>query len=405
MSILEIDDIIYQILNQINIDNLDTIISLTIVNKQCYHFVTNTNLYKELIVLRKYYPRGYDFHDYCTIELMCKLNLENILKKELDSKQNAHYFLEKLIIGASTYGRINLLQLFIKDDFKITKFDKIIIDATEIAVEKGHIAILKWFYKFGYKFNNCWSVVKEAICNNQIDILKWFLNIGYKIEFSKYKILFIKEENTFEYDYPWSCNGMYVYSGPDLKRDKNGYFDLIKWLFEFGNGFKFPKTLLRYVIRNNHIHILDWIKNTGYEFQCFKDFILQDYCCNDHINVLEWCQKNRIGMKITDHFVIIATISGHINILEFLNSHVTKYYDKSNHCWINVHFKDFIYSIRKKNLKCIKFYDNCYESTLEKYNRSVNWYKKMGFDISRIKLIYGIKIKRKSKTDEICFSW
>ena len=397
MSILEIDDILYEIVNHIDID---IIFSLIIVNKSCHRFIINTNIHKELNILQKRFPNFHNYKKLSNIELLCELNLVNILKKEFILVHNY----DEIIMGASKHGRVNLLQFFIKHNHEIQNFES----AMNVAVEKGHVNVLEWFYDSDYKFKNCKIAIRIAMQNGQVDVIKWFCKMGYWIKYSKRYASILYEKTITKHDYLWYYNedNIYKYTDSDVKFIiKNDHFDLFKWLFELDNGLKLSDTLIEYIIAHDCIHILDWIKDKGFDFQ-YSPNVLEYYSFKNKVNVFEWLQKNEIIIKITNKLVVRATIFGYINVLEFLNTHELNYYhsnNKQNDIRISEfkHFKNFVYSICWTDLQHIS--SSCKIADFDKYENSLNWYRNLGIDVDQIEWIQRMKIVK--YRDTVQFSW
>ena len=395
MSILEIDDILYEIINHINIKHIKTIVSLVIINKSCHYFIINLKIYKELCVLQKRFPNFYDYANFCGIELLCELNLINVLKKVLIHDPKYHF--NEIITSASKHNRVNLLQYFTKHNHEIPNFES----AMNVAVKYGHVNVLEWFYELGYKFKNCKIAIKTAMENGQIDVVKWFCNMGYRIEYSNRYVLFLDEriQHISKHDHPWFYNEDYIYKYTEADVEfiiRNDHFDLLKWLFELNNGFKLSDALVNFIVANNYIHILDWIKNKGFDIQYASDILICS-CNNDNVNVLEWLQKNEIIIKITPAFVVRATIYGYIGVLDFLNTNELDYYHWNNIINANVisefkHFKNFVYSICWKHFQHFSCSYNI--GDFVKYECSLNWYTKSGFNLGQIEWIQHMKIEK-----------
>ena len=375
MSILGIDDIFYEIINHIHFNHLKTIVSLVIINKGCHHFIINLNIYKELNVLQKRFPNFHDYKRFGDAELLCELNLVNILKKEFVSIYYSKNIFNEIIIGASKHGRVNLLE---------------------------------WFYDSGYKFKNCKIAMRIAMQNGQVDVIKWFCDRNYRIKFSKRYTSILAEKTISEHKYPWFYNedNIYKYTESDVRfLIRNDYFVLLKWLFELDDGFKLSDILIECIIVHDRIHILDWIKDKGLDFQ-YSPNVLEDSCYKDNINVLELFQKNKIIIKITTKLVVRATVFGYIDVLNFLNAHEIDYYHLNNNVnYICIsefkHFKNFVYSISWIDLQHSSY--SCNIAGFIKYECSLNWYTQSGFNLGQIEWIQRMKIVK--YRDTVQFSW
>ena len=229
--------------------------------------------------------------------------------------------------------------------------------------------------------------IRKAMCNGQIDVIKWFYNLGYKFEYCTNYVSYLSKNK-----HRWFFNGDLVYRYTQLDLNfiiRKGYLDLFDWLFEIDEGFKFTDKFINIAIQYSHIHIMNWIKNKGYLFIYSFD-ALEHSCDNDNTSVLKWFKKHDIIIKITDVFIVEMTIHGYVNVLSFLNSNeINYYYDHDKHLSKSNSFKNFVNSI---NLKDTTF--NYKITVLEKYECSINWYKKAGFNINRIKWMCNMKIRK-----------
>ena len=46
-----------------------------------------------------------------------------------------------------------------------------------------------------------------------------------------------------------------------------------------------------------HVQVLEWLKNSGYEFK-YNKYAINEACYNEHIKILEWFIKNHNVKKV-----------------------------------------------------------------------------------------------------------
>ena len=76
----------------------------------------------------------------------------------------------------------------------------------------------------------------------------------------------------------------------------HGHVQVLEWFKNSGYEFKYDKTAINIASRYGHIHVLEWFKNSGYKFKYDKYAI--DYTSeNGHVKVLEWFKNSRYKLK------------------------------------------------------------------------------------------------------------
>ena len=146
MALHNINDINVEIISWIS--NLKLFLSLSILDKKSYILITNTSIYVELNMLKKYYTMVNKYNIILkkgTVNTYYRLGLINILKK---LKKNNEYFISDTGIDlASENGHINILKWFKNSGLELKYTD----DAIDWASEYDHINVLKWFKNSGLK--------------------------------------------------------------------------------------------------------------------------------------------------------------------------------------------------------------------------------------------------------------
>ena len=97
-----------------------------------------------------------------------------------------------------------------------------------------------------------------------------------------------------------------------------GYLNIIKILYNDTN-YQYPNDTIVLVCKNGHVNILEWFKNSGFEFRYTSDAI-DSATKNDHINVLDWFKNSGLEFRYTNHTINWASGNGHIHILNWFKN-------------------------------------------------------------------------------------
>ena len=155
-----------------------------------------------------------------------------------------------------------------------------------------------------------------------------------------------------------------------------------------------------YIIENackyGHIQVLEWFKNSGYEFNFYEsqifDFALQygnkwfknhgyefkfdcvpSYCAavNGNTQVLEWFKNSGYKFKYNSLTIGYASYNGHIEILEWFKNY-------------GYEFKYNKYAFTNKFLKILKFFSNNFNiKKLIKWSDKIIFIKTIKFKANR----------------------
>jgi len=136
--------------------------------------------------------------------------------KILMSRGIEHY--SNLAEYAAVYGRLTILELIPEDQYNTST-----VVAT--AAEYGHLNIIEWFYKNGYK--NVSNIALSAAKNGHNDIIKWATKRGFN---DFYKLAIIGA--------------------------KNGYIKIVEYAYE--NGADNVEEILNSAALNDHPDIVSW---------------------------------------------------------------------------------------------------------------------------------------------------
>jgi hypothetical protein len=127
------------------------------------------------------------------------------------------------------------------------------------------------------------------------------------------------------------------------------------------NKILYKNDIIQNASRYNHIDVLEWFKNSGYDFKNYSGYssiyfkvisrypFIQNYnaiveaCNHNHIQILEWFKNSGYEFKYDERSINNASHLGHLQVLEwFKNSgYKLKYYK---------------YSYETKFIKILKFY-------------------------------------------------
>ena len=97
---------------------------------------------------------------------------------------------------------------------------------------------------------------------------------------------------------------------------ENNHINILDWLKDSDLEFEYTENAIDSASTNGHINILEWFKNSNLEFK-YTDNAIDLASTNGHINILEWFLNSNLEFKYTDYAINLASKNGHINILEW----------------------------------------------------------------------------------------
>jgi hypothetical protein len=142
----------------------------------------------------------------------------------------------------------------------------------------------------------------------------------------------------------------YKNSGYEFKYDiwaiylasKNGHIQVLEWFKNFGYEFKYNNNAINNASRNGHIQVLEWFKNSGYEFK-YDENAIYYASIYGHIKVLEWFKNSGYEFKYNNDAINMASYYGQVEVL--------KWFKNSNYA-----FKYGEYVFTTNIIKILKFY-------------------------------------------------
>jgi hypothetical protein len=185
------------------------------------------------------------WHEIINFNVLCKTNLNIFVVKN-----DKALYKNDIIFNASKYGHVEILEWYKKSGYKF-KYDKNYI---YVASKNGHVEVLEWFKKSGYKFKYYKNSIYVASINNHIQILEWFKNSGYKFKYDESLINRASKYGQVEV-LKW-----FKKSGYKLKYDKKVITSFDTYYFNF--------YVLKFCVEN--INLKKLIKWINYESKSIK---------------------------------------------------------------------------------------------------------------------------------------
>ena len=102
---------------------------------------------------------------------------------------------------------------------------------------------------------------------------------------------------------------------------KYGHIHVLEWFKNSEYEFKYDLMAINSASKYGHIHVLEWFKNSEYEFKYNENAI--NYASeNGHIQVLEWFKNSEYEFKYGVVAIFFASLYGNVKVLKFYSNNV-----------------------------------------------------------------------------------
>jgi hypothetical protein len=132
------------------------------------------------IISDKFYI-NFEEHEIKSFDILHKKKSNVYFENIFVIKNNKLCYRDEIINNACYNGHIQVLEWFKKSGYKF-EYDK---DAINNACENGHVQVLEWFKNSGYELKYFYKAINKASANGHIQILEWFKNSIYKFKYDK----------------------------------------------------------------------------------------------------------------------------------------------------------------------------------------------------------------------------
>jgi hypothetical protein len=104
---------------------------------------------------------------------------------------------------------------------------------------------------------------------------------------------------------------------------RNEHIEVLEWFKNSGYEFEYYEEVINEASINEHIEVLEWFKNSGYEFK--YDIWMINYACQyGNIKILEWVKNSGYTFKYNFYAIIWASRFEYVEILEFFKNRNVK---------------------------------------------------------------------------------
>jgi hypothetical protein len=125
---------------------------------------------------------------------------------------------------------------------------------------------------------------------------------------------------------------------------KYGHEKVLEWFKNSGYEFKYDVDAINFAASNGNVNVLEWFKNSGYEFK-YDEVAIYYASSYGYIDILEWFKNSDYEFKYDTRAIDYASKNGQIQVLEwFINSGYKLKYN--------------IYVLKTRYIKILKFYSN-----------------------------------------------
>ena len=104
---------------------------------------------------------------------------------------------------------------------------------------------------------------------------------------------------------------------------ENGHIQVLEWFKNSGYEFKYTEDATNGASINKHIEVLEWFKNSGYEFK-YDIWMVNNASQYGNIKILEWVKNSGYTFKYNVYAIIWASRFKNVEILEFFKNRNVK---------------------------------------------------------------------------------
>ena len=117
-------------------------------------------------------------------------------------------------------------------------------------------------------------------------------------------------------------NNKVLYKNDIIKyASKYGHIQVLEWFKNSGYEFEYSETAIFFASGNGRVQVLEWFKNSGYEFKYDENAI--DYASSfGNVQVLEWFKNSSYKFKYNKRFIFFSYRFKRVKILKFYNNNV-----------------------------------------------------------------------------------
>jgi hypothetical protein len=241
---------------------------------------------------------------------------------------------------------------------------------------RANMIILKEKYNFNNlnDFKEIYKINTNYNCKiYNIEILEWLKNINYKFDEN-----IINEVSSY------------------------GYVDVLEWFKNSGYEFKFDEYTIASASSYGHVNILEWFKNSGYEFKYNNNDAINNASSHGHVNILEWFKNFGYEFKHNEGAIVGASRHGHDHILEwFKNSGYEFKYNKQAIIYASSNGHVNVLEWFKNSGYEFKYDENAINEALKNKRFNVlEWFKNSGYEFK-----FDINILKKKINDIEVLEW
>lgn len=215
-----------------------------------------------------------------------------------------------------------------------------------MAIEYGHLHIMKWMKERGYNLNNSGYVYPKYL---QLDILQWLFDNNVKLSF-EVSIMAASMARLDVLQWLHTTNQLHIYAFNGAV--KSCHLHIMKWLVDM--GYAFPNKTLYYAASYCNVETMEWLDTMGCNNYAGTMHLA---IRNGNIQILDWLYEKSIPLD--DVSLVCAIESCNINIVEWVLSKTnlmfrTLFDRVSIVCHKNTTL-EFVMSLYDKGLKYDKF--------------------------------------------------